>query len=78
MHYSMLSSACSGAPPPALFRELTVDRHATEQWPLACEAHASSADHARSAAQGREKIHLIELFLGFGVNILVSDVDTVW
>ena len=28
--------------------------------------------------QGREKIGLIESFLGLGVNILVSDVDTVW
>ena len=28
--------------------------------------------------QGREKINLIESFLSLGVNILVSDVDTVW
>ena len=33
---------------------------------------------APCALQGREKINLIESFLGLGVNILVSDVDTVW
>ena len=33
---------------------------------------------SRPDAQGREKIGLIETFLRLGVNILVSDVDTVW